>query len=110
MQSTSLSWASTNSGCSQDRFSSRTSLVSLGKKLRASKNAPCCSTTGWIVISPSGNGVVIVILLLDSRQNYTSQRRSQSIGGRPSQGGICCAQTPRHHAHHVEREIRRIAD
>src|SRR5258707_5016829 len=46
-------------GCSQDRFSSNTSLVSAGKKFITSKKAPSCSMIGWIVVSSSVIGMAI---------------------------------------------------
>src|SRR6516164_7462313 len=46
-------------GCSQERFSSRTSLVNVGKNSSTSKNAPCCSITGKMVMSLSGIAVVM---------------------------------------------------
>src|ERR1700716_3161841 len=52
MQSTSLSPASRNLGCSHPRFSSRRSLVMVGKNCIASKNGPSCSTMRWIVALP----------------------------------------------------------
>src|ERR1700704_5176617 len=44
---------SMQSGCSQQRFSSSSSLDKPGKNSSTSKNGACCSTTGWIVISSS---------------------------------------------------------
>src|SRR6202140_1001468 len=41
-----------NLGCSQLRFSSRSSLVMVGKNCLASKNGPSCSTMRWIVVLP----------------------------------------------------------
>src|SRR3954447_18065610 len=52
MQSISLSLASMNLGCSHPRFSSRSSLVMVGKNCIASKNGPSCSTMPWIVTLP----------------------------------------------------------
>src|ERR1700682_4249484 len=52
MQSISLSRASRNLGCNHPRFSTRRSLVMVGKKCVASKNGPSCSTMRWIVTLP----------------------------------------------------------
>src|SRR5580658_7547757 len=52
MQSISLSSASRNLGCSHPRFSSRSSLVMVGKNRVASKNGPSCSMMRWIVALP----------------------------------------------------------
>jgi hypothetical protein len=50
---------SMNVGSSQERFSSSSSLVRVGKNSITSKNGPCCSITGWIVMSLSVIAVVI---------------------------------------------------
>src|SRR5579863_5127979 len=52
MQSISLSLVSRNLGCSHPRFSSRRSLVMVGKNCIASKNGPSCSTMRWMVALP----------------------------------------------------------
>src|SRR5262245_63272671 len=40
-------------GSSQDRFSSNSSLLRVGKNSNASKSGVCCSTTRWMLMLPS---------------------------------------------------------
>src|SRR5215471_97125 len=65
------------------------------------------STTGWMVISPSNNGVVMA--WLHFRFDKTI-RRDREPATAQLQGGVRCAQTPCHNAHYIEREIGRFAD
>src|ERR1700704_2399150 len=65
MQSISLSRASRNLGCGHPRFSSRRSLVMVGKKCIASKKGPSCSTMRWIVTLPISIPVDKMNLLLE---------------------------------------------
>src|SRR5712675_471714 len=51
---------SMHSGCSQERFSSSSSLVRPGKNSSTSKKGACCSTTGWIVMSSPVSWSLIV--------------------------------------------------
>src|ERR1700716_3720902 len=51
---------SMHSGCSQERFSSSSSLVRPGKNSSTSKKGACCSTTGWIVMSSPASWSLIV--------------------------------------------------
>src|SRR5215472_16821515 len=60
-----------------------------------------------MVISPSNNGVVMA--WLHFRFDKTI-RRDREPATAQLQGGVRCAQTPRHNAHYIEREIERIAD
>src|SRR5712671_7140169 len=80
MQSNSSSLAPRNLGCSQLRFSSRSSFVSVGKNCSASKNGPSCSTMRWIVTLPISIAVDKVNLLLggvDSKDSLLGANQIQ---------------------------------
>src|SRR5262249_8069336 len=71
---------STNVGCNQERFSSSSSLVSVGKNSKTSKNGPCCSTMGKIVMSLSAIAVVIGGFLRPDEDAADVSARREAIG------------------------------
>src|SRR5215218_9280024 len=64
MQSLSMSFASSASGCSQSRFSASSSGESPATKSSAGMNGPSCSMMRWMVRSPAVNRKVMSMLSL----------------------------------------------
>src|ERR1700736_6596197 len=80
MQSISSSLAPRNLGCNHLRFSSRSSLVMVGKNCIASKNGPSCSMMRWIVVSPISIPVGKMILRLHVNPARYEIRSGSEIG------------------------------
>src|ERR1700680_1287155 len=81
MQRISLPDRSKYLGCSQDTFSAHTSFVNVGKNSKASKNGASCSTTRWIVMTPSLSPRVIAEVSLADM--LISARATNDHGAHP---------------------------